>query len=74
MNEKILSRIPYGAWAKPQDLAGAAIFLASPASDYCCGFDYVVDGGVRSTCASFIALIFAAVARTLSAISDHACS
>lgn len=41
----ITSRIPAGRWGTPQDLAGAAVFLASKASDYCHGSVVVVDGG-----------------------------
>lgn len=41
----ISSRIPAGRWGTPQDLAGAAVFLASKASDYCHGSVVVVDGG-----------------------------
>lgn len=41
----ILSRIPSGRWGEPEDLVGAAIFLASPASDYVNGHILVVDGG-----------------------------
>lgn len=43
--ESILDRIPAGRWGTPQDLAGAALFLASPASDYVNGFTIAVDGG-----------------------------
>lgn len=41
----ILDRIPAGRWGLPDDLQGAAIFLASPASDYVNGHVLVVDGG-----------------------------
>ena len=41
----ITERIPAGAWGTPQDLAGAAIFLASRAADYVHGHVLVVDGG-----------------------------
>ena len=41
----IVERIPAGRWGTPQDLAGAAVFLASPASDYVNGHVLVVDGG-----------------------------
>jgi 2-deoxy-D-gluconate 3-dehydrogenase len=43
--EEILSRIPAGRWGVPRDIAGAAVFLASPASDYLNGFTIAVDGG-----------------------------
>lgn len=42
---QILERIPTGRWGKPEDLAGAAVFLASSASDYVHGHILVVDGG-----------------------------
>ena len=44
-NRQILERIPAGRWGDPTDLAGAAVFLASPASDYVSGEVLVVDGG-----------------------------
>jgi 2-deoxy-D-gluconate 3-dehydrogenase len=44
-NRQILERIPAGRWGVPKDLAGAAVFLASPASDYVNGHVLVVDGG-----------------------------
>ena len=44
-NRQILERIPAGRWGDPQDLAGAAVFLASPASNYVTGTVLVVDGG-----------------------------
>ena len=43
--EQILARIPAGRWGEPEDLAGAVVFLASPASDYVTGHVLVVDGG-----------------------------
>jgi 2-deoxy-D-gluconate 3-dehydrogenase len=42
---EILGRIPAGRWGEPEDLAGAAVFLASPASDYVNGVILPVDGG-----------------------------
>jgi len=44
-NRQILDRIPAGRWGEPADLAGAAVFLASSASDYVNGHVLVVDGG-----------------------------
>lgn len=41
----IHARIPAGRWGVPEDIAGAAVFLASPASDYVNGHVLVVDGG-----------------------------
>jgi 2-deoxy-D-gluconate 3-dehydrogenase len=41
----ILARIPAGRWGEPGDLAGAAVFLASRASDYVHGIVLPVDGG-----------------------------
>jgi len=39
------SRIPMGRWGKPEDLGGAVVFLACPASDYISGAIIPVDGG-----------------------------
>jgi 2-deoxy-D-gluconate 3-dehydrogenase len=44
-NRQILERIPAGRWGEPSDLAGAAVFLCSSASDYVNGHVLVVDGG-----------------------------
>ncbi|MCT8124463.1 SDR family oxidoreductase [Alishewanella sp. BS5-314] len=44
-NAAILGRIPAGRWGEPEDLAGAAVFLASGASDYVNGHVLAVDGG-----------------------------
>ena len=41
----ILGRIPAGRWGTPDDLKGAVVFLASPASDYINGYTVAVDGG-----------------------------
>jgi 2-deoxy-D-gluconate 3-dehydrogenase len=41
----ILERIPAGRWGSPEDLKGAAVFLASSASDYLHGAVIPVDGG-----------------------------
>ena len=42
---RLLSRIKLGRFAEPSDLVGAAIFLASPASDFVSGHTLFVDGG-----------------------------
>ncbi|HWQ58822.1 MAG TPA: 2-dehydro-3-deoxy-D-gluconate 5-dehydrogenase KduD [Clostridia bacterium] len=42
---EILARIPAGRWGTPEDVGGAAVFLASRASDYVHGFTLAVDGG-----------------------------
>jgi len=42
---ELCNRIPLGRWADPEDLAGAAVFLASDASDYITGQTIFVDGG-----------------------------
>ncbi|MGM0983271.1 MAG: 2-dehydro-3-deoxy-D-gluconate 5-dehydrogenase KduD [Pseudomonadota bacterium] len=42
---EILGRIPAGRWGKPEDLAGAVIFLCSPAAAYVNGHALAVDGG-----------------------------
>jgi 2-deoxy-D-gluconate 3-dehydrogenase len=44
-SRQILERIPAGRWGEPEDLAGAAVFLSSAASDYLHGHVLVVDGG-----------------------------
>jgi 2-deoxy-D-gluconate 3-dehydrogenase len=44
-SKAILERIPAGRWGEPEDVAGAAVFLASQASDYVNGEVLVVDGG-----------------------------
>ena len=44
-NRQILERIPAGRWGRPDDISGAAVFLASSASDYVTGQILAVDGG-----------------------------
>ncbi len=41
----VTARIPQGRWAEPDELAGTAVFLAAPASDYVTGVSLPVDGG-----------------------------
>ncbi|WP_292284938.1 2-dehydro-3-deoxy-D-gluconate 5-dehydrogenase KduD [Marivita sp.] len=43
--QAILDRIPVGRWARPDDIAGAVTFLASPAARYVTGITMPVDGG-----------------------------
>ena len=45
LHERILRRTPAGRWGRPEDLAGIAAFLASPASDFVTGAAIPVDGG-----------------------------
>ncbi|MBQ3880319.1 MAG: 2-dehydro-3-deoxy-D-gluconate 5-dehydrogenase KduD [Oscillospiraceae bacterium] len=42
---EILGRIPAGKWGSPEDIGGAAVFLASEAANYIHGFTIAVDGG-----------------------------
>lgn len=44
-NRQILERVPAGRWGEAEDVAGAAVFLCSGASDYVNGHVLVVDGG-----------------------------
>ena len=44
-NRQIMERIPAGRWGDPSDIGGAAVFLASSASDYVQGHILAVDGG-----------------------------
>jgi 2-dehydro-3-deoxy-D-gluconate 5-dehydrogenase len=44
-NRQILERIPAARWGEPSDIRGAAVFLASAASNYIHGHVLVVDGG-----------------------------
>lgn len=49
LNDYIISRTPAGRWGTPEDLAGAAIFLASGASDFVNGQIIYVDGGLLTS-------------------------
>lgn len=44
-NQEIRDRIPAARWGTPEDLQGAAVFLASSAADYINGYTLAVDGG-----------------------------
>lgn len=48
-NEFIINRTPAARWGNPEDLAGAAVFLASKASDFVNGQVIYVDGGILAT-------------------------
>jgi 2-deoxy-D-gluconate 3-dehydrogenase len=45
LNERVVARTPANRWGVPEDLAGIAVFLASPASDFVTGAAIPVDGG-----------------------------
>jgi 2-deoxy-D-gluconate 3-dehydrogenase len=45
LNEKVLARTPAQRWGSPDDFAGIAVFLASPASNFLTGAAIPVDGG-----------------------------
>lgn len=45
MNDEILARTPAGRWGQPEEVAGAAVYLASRASDFVTGETIRVDGG-----------------------------
>jgi 2-dehydro-3-deoxy-D-gluconate 5-dehydrogenase len=45
LHDNVLARTPAGRWGEPDDLAGAAVFLCSPAADFVTGAVLPVDGG-----------------------------
>ncbi len=45
LHERVENRTPAGRWGRPEDMAGIAAFLASPASDFVTGTAIPVDGG-----------------------------
>jgi 2-deoxy-D-gluconate 3-dehydrogenase len=49
LHERVLARTPAGRWGVPADLAGIAVFLAGPASDFVTGAAIPVDGGYASS-------------------------
>src|SRR5271166_727776 len=48
LHDRVLTRTPAGRWGIPEDLAGIAVFLAAPASDFVTGAAIPVDGGYSS--------------------------
>jgi len=44
--QRFLATIPLGRLSTPQDIANAAVFLASPASSYTTGINMLVDGTI----------------------------
>jgi 2-dehydro-3-deoxy-D-gluconate 5-dehydrogenase len=45
LHDRVLRRTPAGRWGRPEDLAGIAVYLAAPASDFVTGAVIPVDGG-----------------------------
>ena len=45
LHERVLARTPAGRWGQPADMAGIAVFLSGPASDFVTGAAIPVDGG-----------------------------
>lgn len=45
LHERVLTRTPAGRWGTPEDMGGAILFLATPASDFVTGAVLAVDGG-----------------------------
>ena len=48
LHDRVLARTPAGRWGAPQDLAGIAVFLGGPGSDFITGTAIPVDGGYSS--------------------------
>jgi 2-deoxy-D-gluconate 3-dehydrogenase len=48
LHDRVLARTPAGRWGVPEDLAGIAVFLSAPASDFVTGAAIPVDGGYSS--------------------------
>jgi 2-deoxy-D-gluconate 3-dehydrogenase len=49
LHDNVLARTPAGRWGRPDDMAGAAVFLAASASDFVTGAAIPVDGGFSSS-------------------------
>jgi gluconate 5-dehydrogenase len=49
LNARFATRVPLGRWGRPEEIAGAAVFLASDAASYVSGHVLTVDGGVTAT-------------------------
>jgi gluconate 5-dehydrogenase len=49
INARFATRVPLGRWGRPEEIAGAAVFLASDAASYVSGHVLTVDGGVTAT-------------------------
>jgi 2-deoxy-D-gluconate 3-dehydrogenase len=47
-SKKFLTRVPSGQWGEPEDIAGCALYLASPVSDWVHGSIFTVDGGYEA--------------------------
>jgi 2-deoxy-D-gluconate 3-dehydrogenase len=45
MSDEIVARTPAGRWGEPEEMAGTAVYLASPAADFVTGVTIPVDGG-----------------------------
>ena len=49
LSERVVQSTPSGRWGDPDDLAGAAVFFSSSASDFVTGTALPVDGGFSSS-------------------------
>ena len=43
--DRVMKRVPVRRWGQPEDFAGVAVYLASDASSYQTGEDFIIDGG-----------------------------